>query len=171
MSGQGADLGLITEEPRLFFANVVASEMHRVRFQNPLIRAFLPELCTNYLCNTDRFHVFYAPHEPALALELPNADWGKLEIIGEQLLFGIGFFPESFRARGKRIVGLPYYIGVEKAIAHKLGRWNERWAEVDEYLPTVIGLLGRVRSRIVVDRPRIIRLDEDVEAIEPLAFF
>ena len=171
MNEHCASLGLSTEDPKSFFTNVVVSEMQRARFQNPYIRVFLPELCTNYLCSTDRFHLFYAPHEPALAFELPNADWGKLEIIGEQLLFGIGFFPESFRARGKRIVGLPYYIGVEKAIAHKLGRWNERWAEVDEYFPTVIGLLGRVRSRIVVDRLRIIRLGEDVEAIEPLAFF
>ena len=171
MDQQGTGMHLMTVEPKLFFTNMVVSEMRRANFQNPYIGTFLPELCANFLCSTDRFHVFYAPREAALALELPNASIGKLETVGEQLLFGIGFFPESFRERGKRIVGLSYYIAVEKAIAFKLAQWNERWYEVYQHLPTVLRLLGHVRSRTVVDRFRIVQVDEDVEAITPLAFF
>ncbi len=171
MDEHGTSFGLITENPKSFFTSVVVGEMHRAHFQNPYIKTFLPELCVNFLCNTDRFHVFYAPHEPALALELPDADWGKLEMIGERLLFGIGFFPESFRMRGKRIVGLPYYIGVEKAIVRKLAQWNGQWYEVHEHFATVIGLLGRIRSRTVVDRFRIVRITEDIDAIDSLTFF
>ncbi len=165
-----AEIGLVCD-PHVFFGDLVAREMQRERFQNLLVREFLSELCTNFMCATDRFHVFYAPSEAALALELPEAEWGKLEIIGERLLFGVGFFPESFEARGKRLVGLPYYIGVEKAIAGKLSQWSERWWEVDHAFSTTIKVLNHVRSRVSLSGFQIVRIGEDVEEIAPLAFF
>lgn len=164
------EIGLVYD-PRIFFGDLVAHEMHRERFQNILIREFLSELCLNFLCSTERFHVFYAPSELALALELPEADWGKLERIGEQLLFGIGFFPESFEARGKRLVGLSYYIGVERAIAGKLGQWSERWWEVEHAFPPTIKVLNHMRSRVSLSGFRLVKAGEDIEEISPLPFF
>ncbi len=166
----GEELGLV-RDPRAFFGDLVAHEMHREHLQNLLIREFLSELCENFLCVSDRFRVFYAPSEEALALELPQADWGRLEMIGERLLFGVGSFPESFRARGRRLVGLPYYIGIEKAIAGKLGRWSERWWEVDHAFASTIRVLNRVRSRVRLNGFQIVRIREDVEEISPITFF
>lgn len=166
----GGELKLVCD-PQVFFGDLVAHEMHRERFQNLLVRKFLSELCTNFLCSTERFQVFYAPSEAALALELPEADWGKLEMIGERLLFGVGFFPESFQARGKRLVGLPYYIGIEKAIAAKLSQWSERWWEVDHALPATIRILNHIRSRVSLNGLQIVRIEEDMDEISPLAFF
>jgi hypothetical protein len=166
----GGEIGLVCD-PRAFFGDLVAHEMHRERFQNILIREFLSELCANFLCSTDRFHVFYAPNEAALALELPEAEWGKLEKIGEQLLFGVGFFPESFEPRGKRLVGLPYYIGIEKAIAARLSQWSERWWEVDHAFPPTIKVLNHVRSRVSLSGFRLVKEEEDMDEISPLPFF
>lgn len=159
------------ENTREFFDRLIGGEMKRVGLQSYAIRAFLPELLDNFLCNSDRYHVFYAPREPALALELPNADWGALERTGEQLLFGIGFFPESFRARGKRIVDIGYYIGVEKAIARKLGAWSGKWSEVEGNFAQTIAVLNHTRAHVRVDCPRILTFSREVEQAEPLTFF
>jgi hypothetical protein len=164
------EIGLVYD-PKEFFEGLIVHEMKRERLQNPLIGMFLSELCTNFLCSTDRFRVFYAPSELALAMELPEADWGKLEMIGERLLFGVGFFPESFRARGKRAVGLSYYIGIEKAIAGKLAQWSHRWWEVDQALPKTIRVLNNVRSRVCLNGFQIVRIEEDMDEIGPITLF
>lgn len=166
----GEELGLVCD-PHAFFGDLIAREMQREHLKNLLIREFLSELRENFLCVSDRFKVFYAPSEEALALELPRADWGRLEMIGERLLFGIGFFPESFRERGKRLVGLPYYIGIGKTIAGKLGQWSERWWEIDHAFSPTIRVLNQVRSRVRVDGCQIVRIREDVEKINPIKFF
>lgn len=156
---------------REFFDRLIGGEMKRVGLRNYAIRTFLPELLDNFLCNSEQHHIFYAPREPALALALPNADWGALERTGEQLLFGIGFFPESFRARGKRIVDIGYYIGVEKAIARKLGMWSGKWSEIDAHFAQTIAILNHTRAHVHVDCARILSFSQEVEESQSLSFF
>ena len=154
------------KDAREFFEREVIRAMGRIRFENRTIRGFLTELLESNVHPAPEDNVFCVRKEPALAFMTcdPMASLEKVERVVKRLLFVTGFFPESLVARGKRRVGLGYYLMTEKSLVRRLSPHYSVWAEVHRNFYPTVKSLSLVRSTMSIKKPDIVTLSEIIKS-------
>ncbi|HEX8949757.1 MAG TPA: hypothetical protein VF790_12380 [Dissulfurispiraceae bacterium] len=149
-----------------FFSREVKKAMEEIRFENRLIQNFLIDLLASNVHPAAGENVYCVRQEPALAFltHERNADLEYMEKTVRRLLFVIGFFPESLVARGKRRVGLGYYLTAERGLIRRLSPYGAVWSEVNDHFHPTVRSLNLVRSTTGIKKPDIVTLSEIIKA-------
>lgn len=145
-----------------FFSGEVFIAMKKNGFRNFLIQDFLTSLLVSNINQVEDGGPFLARQEKALALDFREncRNLEHLDNIGKRLLFSIGFFPESLMAKRKRMVGLGYYIMMEKVLASKLAARKEIWLQLRKNMDPIIVVLFNVRLNVNIKRPDMVTFCE-----------
>jgi len=148
-----------------FFESVLDKVMHDLGFYNPLVQMYLAGLLCSFVRNGES--VFHVRRDPALAIQLLQADLRQTIVLGDKLLFGLGVFPEHFVATGKHTVGLNVYRNIlEGIIVKRLAVEMPAWREIgDNFVPTLQSLAG-VRKQVTLSPSAsrtIIRIPENAK--------
>lgn len=143
------------KDARDFFRGEVSLAMEKIGFSHFLLRDFLSKLLVNNIKQRKKGGPFLARKEEALAFDFlkKSKDIQDMDEIGKSLLFSIGFFPESLKAKRRRLIGLRYYILMEKDLANRLANHKEIWLQLRNNMDRTIMVLFNVRLNFDIKKP------------------